>query len=129
MGGAGGGAPPGAFGGGGFLWILILMMVFMIGISMLSGRKERKRRAEMMSNLKRNDQVVTMGGIIGTVAEIRDDEIVLTTDETSRTRVRVTRNSIQQVLNGGGGAGGAGGKGGSADAEIHVKTKGEKAAV
>ena len=47
-------------------------------------------------------QVVTVGGIIGTVADIRDDEVVLVTDETSRTRIRVTRASIQQVLNGGG---------------------------
>ncbi|MBX3387433.1 MAG: preprotein translocase subunit YajC [Phycisphaeraceae bacterium] len=121
-----GAAAPSPFGGGSFLWILILMMVFMIGISMMSGRKERKRRAEMMSNLKKHDQVVTMGGIIGTVAEIRDDEVVIVTDESSRTRIRVTRNSVQQVLNAGPGVGG---KASASEPEIHVKAKAEKAGV
>lgn len=123
--GQGGGAPPTPFGGN-FMWILILMMVGVIFISSMSGRKERKRRAELMSNLKRGDQVVTAGGIIGSVAELRDDEIVLVTDEHSRTRLRVTRNSIQQVL---GSPSGSVAKSGSTDADIQVKTKAEKATV
>ncbi len=121
-----GAAPQGPFGGG-FIWILVLMMVFMVGVSMLSGRKDRKRRAELMSNLKRNDQVVTTSGIMGSVAEIRDDEVVLLTDETSRTRIRVTRASISQILNAG--ATGGAGKVVPVDADIHVKSRSDKATV
>lgn len=78
--------------------LLFGLMIFMVVTSMLSGRKEKKKRAELMSNLKRRDKVQTIGGIIGTIAEIKSDEVVLKVDHGSQTRIRFARSAIQQVL-------------------------------
>ena len=97
-----GGAPAGTTSGGGglgmMLPLLFGLMIFMIVTSMMSGRKEKKKRAALMSNLKRRDKVQTVGGVIGTIAEIKNDEIVLKVDHGSNTRIRFARSAIQQVL-------------------------------
>jgi preprotein translocase subunit YajC len=85
------------------LWSSPLVLVFgMLLIIMLTtvlgGRKEKKRRAELLSSLKRQDRVQTMGGIIGTIVEMKDDEVVLRVDEGTNTRIRFARSAIQQVL-------------------------------
>ena len=93
------GAQPQGMGGMGMLLPLILMMfVFMIVMQVFAGRKEKKRRAEMLGGLSRHDRVQTIGGMIGTVAEIRDDEIVLKVDESTNTKIRVVRSAVQSVL-------------------------------
>ncbi len=109
----GGAAPPGPGGGqaqpGGFTMLLPLLfglMIFMVITSMMSGRKEKKKRAEMMSSLKRRDKVQTIGGVIGTIAEIKADEVVLKVDHGSNTRIRFARSAIQQVLSSAPGASG-----------------------
>jgi preprotein translocase subunit YajC len=83
---------------GPIIWLLPLLLLFFIFMTGSTQRREKKRMAQLMSNLKKQDKVLTIGGIIGTVAEIRDDEIVLKVDENSNTRMRFTRNAIQQVL-------------------------------
>lgn len=94
----GGGQPQSPFGGMGFMFILLFFFVAMMLMSALTGRKEKKRRAEMLSSLKRHDRVQTIGGLIGSVAEVRDDEVVLKIDESTNTKVRVVRSAVQAVL-------------------------------
>jgi len=73
---------------------LVLMMIF----SMTGQRKEKKKREKMLSNLKKSDKVQTVGGIIATTIEVRDDYVVLKIDENTNTRVKITRSAIQSVL-------------------------------
>lgn len=82
--------------------ILLAIMAFMIITTIMSGRKEKKKRAEMMSSLGKHDRVQTIGGIIGVIQELRDDEVVLRVDESSNTRIRFARSAVQQVLKSGG---------------------------
>ncbi|MCH2141067.1 MAG: preprotein translocase subunit YajC [Phycisphaerales bacterium] len=93
------GAPPQAspFGGDFFL-ILILVMVVVVGFSMLSQRKEKKRRASMLASVGRQDTVQTIGGLIGRVIELKPDRVVIETDKGSGTRITVSRQALQQVL-------------------------------
>ncbi|MGQ0626621.1 MAG: preprotein translocase subunit YajC [Phycisphaerales bacterium] len=78
--------------------IMIVMVGFLLLTSIFGGRKEKKRRAELLTSLANGDRVMTMGGIIGTITELRDDELVLRTDEGSNTKIRFTRNAVQQIV-------------------------------
>lgn len=81
-----------------FIWLLLMVFVVVILLSSMTGRKEKKRRERMLVELARNDRVQTVGGIIGTIVEIHDQEIVLRVDEASNTRIRFSKSSVQQVL-------------------------------
>ncbi|MEZ6243465.1 MAG: preprotein translocase subunit YajC [Phycisphaerales bacterium] len=97
-----GGAPtpaPNPFGGSNFLLIGIFVIFGLLIFSQFSGaRKEKKHRAQMLSQLGKHDRVQTVGGIIGSVVEIKGDELTLRVDESSNTRIRVARSAVQQVL-------------------------------
>lgn len=62
-------------------------------------RKEQKNRQTMIANLKKNDRVVTIGGIYGIVTNVRPeaDEVTIKVDETSNTRLKVTLSAISRL--------------------------------
>ena len=63
-------------------------------------RRERDQRSLMLENLKKNDRIVTAGGIHGTVVNVQkdSDEVAIKVDESTNTKLRVTRSSIAHVL-------------------------------
>ena len=87
-----------------FLFLLMGMLVFMIVMSSLSARKERKRREALLADLGRHDRVQTMGGVIGTIVEVKDQEVILKVDESTNTRMTFARSSVQAVLKKGSGS-------------------------
>lgn len=63
-------------------------------------RRERATREAMVSALKKNDRVLTTGGIYGVVTNVRPeaDEVTVRVDDASNTRLRMTMSSILRVL-------------------------------
>ena len=95
-GGAGGQQP--AQGGSNIFFFAIIMMVGMFLIMSMSGRKEKKKRAAMLSTLGKRDKVRTAGGIIGTVVEVKEHEVLIETDKSSHTRLWLAKGSVSTVL-------------------------------
>jgi len=52
----------------------------------------------MVQSLKKNDRVRTIGGILGTVIDVKDDEIILKVDESNNTKIRIAVGAISKVL-------------------------------
>jgi len=95
--GAGGGGAGGPGGSG--IWLLIFGAILaMILFSMFGQRKEKKKRQELLSSIKKHDKVQTIGGVVGSIVEVKNDQVVLKVDETSNTRITFSRSAIQQVL-------------------------------
>jgi len=85
---------------GQMLLLPLLMIVLVIFMVWLPNRNQKRERAALFARLKKNDKVVTMSGIIGVVVAIKDneDEVTLKVDDTSNTRIRVLKSSINQIL-------------------------------
>lgn len=94
--GTGGSPPPG--GGSSIIFWMLPLMILMFVMMAMSGRKQRKQHQKMLASLAKNDKVQTTGGIIGTIVEIKDREVVLRVDEQSSTRIRFARSAIAHVL-------------------------------
>ena len=77
---------------------LLLVIVLIWWVSTRSRGKERKRYEHMLQSLKKNDRVQTIGGILGTVVDVRDNEVVLKVDEASNVKMRFNRSAIKEVL-------------------------------
>jgi preprotein translocase subunit YajC len=92
------GAAPASPMDGGLFWILIPVLLMMMLFSTFAGRKQKKQRAQMLADLRKNDRVVTAGGIIGSVVEVKPDRIVLRVDEGRDTKLTFTRDAITSVL-------------------------------
>ena len=59
-------------------------------------RKAQQRHREMLAALKRGDEVMTDGGLIGEVVHLKDDRVTIRSGE--NTRVVVARGKIARVF-------------------------------
>ncbi|HAW47528.1 preprotein translocase subunit YajC [Roseovarius sp. A46] len=76
---------------------LILIFVIMYFLLIRPQQKKLKEHKAMVEALRRGDQVVTQGGLIGKVAKVKDEgEIEVELAE--GVKVRVVRSTIAQVL-------------------------------
>ena len=78
---------------------LILIFAIMYFLLIRPQQKKVKEHAAMVAALRRGDQVVTQGGIIGKVSRVKDGEQELELEISEGVKVRVVRNTIAQVLN------------------------------
>ncbi len=78
-----------------FLGVIVVIMYLL----MFRGpKKKQQEHQKMVAALNKNDRVRTIGGIFGTVLDVRDDEIILKIDESTNTKMRVTPSAIATVL-------------------------------
>lgn len=84
---------------GALLPLIVLGVLLLMFILMTSGqRRERKKHQAMLNALQKGDRVQTVGGIIGTLVELRDNEVVLKVDENTNTRLRFARSAVKEVV-------------------------------
>ena len=57
-------------------------------------KKREKETQEMRNSLEVGDEIVTVGGIIGTVVSMREDHLVIETGS-DRSKIRITRWAVQ----------------------------------
>ena len=74
---------------------LVLVFVFFYFFLIRPQKKREKETQKMRSSIEVGDEIVTIGGIIGTVVSVREDTLVLETAG-DRTKVRIARWAIQQ---------------------------------
>lgn len=96
--GAGGAAPPPPAGPD-LMIFLIPVVIFFIFITFMSSRREKKRR-QQLQKVTKHDRVRTRGGIIGSVVEASDDQLVIKVDEGRDTRITLDRQYIDAILDG-----------------------------
>ena len=77
---------------------LILIFAIMYFLLIRPQQKKLKLHQSMVASLRRGDQVVTAGGLMGKVSKIKDATEV-EVELTEGVKVRVVRSTITQVLN------------------------------
>ena len=84
--------------GGTSLIFLGLMFVLMYLILFRGPRKKQQQHKQMVQSLAKNDRIRTIGGIIGTVVDIKGDEITLKVDESNNTKIKIASSAIGKNL-------------------------------
>ena len=85
---------------GGMLMPMVLIFGLFYMMFILPDRKKRANLKQQLDELSTNDRVVTIGGILGTVARVNKDaeEVTLILDESNNTRMKIVRSAIRQIL-------------------------------
>ena len=67
---------------------MLILMLFR------QGRKEKQEKQKLLESLQKNDRVLTVGGIYGTIVAIHEngDELTLKIDE--NVKIRITRTAV-----------------------------------
>ena len=78
--------------------LVAIIPVVMIFVAMtVSQKKKAKKEQEIRNNIKIGDEVVTIGGIVGTVISVKDESFVI---ESQNERLRVMKWSVASVNKG-----------------------------
>jgi preprotein translocase subunit YajC len=77
---------------------LVLLFIVMIWLSSSSARKREKERLAMLGNLKKGDRVRMAGGELGSIVEVRENEVLLKVDESSNTKIRYVKDAVAAVV-------------------------------
>ena len=72
--------------GGSTIAMLLMMFALMYFMLIRPENKRKKKDEEMRSSLRNGDQIITIGGVCGTIVDIKEDKIVI---ETSKDQVRI----------------------------------------
>lgn len=61
------------------------------------GQKQRKAHDNLVSAVKKGDEIVTAGGFYGTVTQVKDDYVIV--EVAKKTVMKLSRNSIARIIN------------------------------
>jgi preprotein translocase subunit YajC len=80
------------------LLIIGVMAVLMYFVLFRGPRKKQHDQQQMIKALKKNDKVRTIGGMYGTIVDIKDDDVILKVDESNNTKIRVSASAIGKTI-------------------------------
>ena len=92
---AAGGDPLGGFGS--FVPLILIFVIFYFFL-IRPQQKRAKEHKKMLEALRRGDQVVTQGGIMGKVTRVKDGEDEVEVEIADGVKVRVVRQTIASVV-------------------------------
>lgn len=78
---------------------LILIFGIMYFLLIRPQQKKLKEHQQMVAALRRGDQVITQGGVMGKVTKVKDDSNEIEVEIASGVNVRVVRSTIATVVN------------------------------
>ena len=75
-----------------------VICVIMYFIIFRGPKKKQQKHTQMVKSLSKNDRIRTIGGIYGTVIDVKDNELTIKIDESSNTKMKVSPGAIAEVI-------------------------------
>ena len=86
----------GALGGLMGMLPMILIIAAMFYLMWRGQAKERKKREAMLSSIKAGDRIVTIGGMYGTVVEVKNEGFIIKIAD--NVKIEVTKSAVGSVV-------------------------------
>lgn len=81
---------------GSFIPMMVVMFIVIYFFMIRPEQKKQKQKQNMMGNLKKGDKVLTIGGVYGTVGNVKDDVVMVKISE--NTTVKLAKSAISNVI-------------------------------
>lgn len=76
----------------GVIFVVMYLIIFR------GPKKKQQKHTKMVKSLSKNDRIRTIGGIFGTVIDVKDNELTIKIDESTNTKIKVTPGAIAEVI-------------------------------
>ncbi|SFS07371.1 preprotein translocase subunit YajC [Yoonia litorea] len=81
------------------LIMLLLIFVIMYFLLIRPQQKKVKEHTAMLEALRRGDQIITQGGVVGKIVKVKDDANEVEVEIADGVKVRVVKSTIATVMN------------------------------
>lgn len=78
-----------------FIYVALFVAVFYF-LLIRPGQKQRKQHEQLVSSIGKGDEIMTAGGIYGTITKVQDDFVMV--EVANKTEIKVSRNSIARTV-------------------------------
>jgi len=80
-----------------FLPFILIFVIFYLVLFLPMQRRQKKQK-QMLEALKNGDQVVTNGGIVGTIVGLNEDNTIVMRIKPDNVKLQVTRSAVSTIV-------------------------------
>jgi preprotein translocase subunit YajC len=80
-----------------FLPLMVIMFAVMYFLIIRPQKQKEKKRKEMISNVRKQDRVVTAGGVHGVVVSVKENEVIVRIDDEKDVKIKVDKSALTSV--------------------------------
>ncbi len=80
-----------------FLPVMIIMFAVMYFLIIRPQKQKEKKRQELISNVRKQDRIVTVGGVHGVVTSVKENEIIARVDDSKDIKIKIDKSAITSV--------------------------------
>ena len=80
-----------------FLPLMVIMFAVMYFLIIRPQKQKEKKRLEMISNVRKQDKIVTAGGVHGVVVTVKEHDVIIRVDDAKDVKIKVEKSAITSV--------------------------------
>ena len=80
-----------------FLPLMVIMFAVMYFLIIRPQKQKEKKRQEMISNVRKQDRIVTAGGVHGVVVSAKENEVIVRVDDAKDVKLKVDKSALTSV--------------------------------
>ena len=80
-----------------FLPLMVIMFAVMYFLIIRPQKQKEKKRLEMISNVRKQDKIVTAGGVHGVVVTVKENDVIILIDSAKDVKIKVDKSAITSV--------------------------------
>ena len=80
-----------------FLPLMVIMFAVMYFLIIRPQKQKEKKRQEMMSNVRKQDRIITAGGVHGVVVSVKDSEVLVRVDDAKDVKIKIDKSALTSV--------------------------------
>ncbi|MCP4266733.1 MAG: preprotein translocase subunit YajC [Candidatus Brocadiaceae bacterium] len=77
--------------------LMIIMFAVMYFLIIRPQKQKEKKRLEMISNVRKQDRVVTAGGVHGVVTSVKENEIIVRIDDAKDVKIKIDKSAVTSI--------------------------------
>ena len=80
-----------------FLPLMVIMFAVMYFLIIRPQKQKEKKRLEMITNVRKQDRIVTAGGVHGVVVTVKENDVIIRVDDARDVKIKVDKSAITSV--------------------------------
>ena len=80
-----------------FLPLMVIMFAVMYFLIIRPQKQKEKKRLEMITNVRKQDRIVTAGGVHGVVVTVKENDVIIRVDAAKDVKIKVDKSAITSV--------------------------------
>ncbi len=77
--------------------LMIIMFAVMYFLIIRPQKQKEKKRLEMISNVRKQDRVVTAGGVHGVVTSVKENEVIVRIDDAKDVKIKIDKSAVTSI--------------------------------